>query len=386
MNDYFQYVHNLKGVTRYERFRPATKDAILTVLLRPLDDYNSLEKAILKVADERILQFISSHVNLKLFYDTIIFSTETSSYVEEVDFNDVHAIINLRRLNFTQYPNKLFRAVNTLLPESGIYIGCVETYANRKATIYRKTGKYLGQIIWLADFLVNRVIPRFWFLENLYYYFTDGQFHCVSDTEILGRLIYCGFEVVDTIHHNGLTYFIASKAGEPMKIKSPSNYPIIKLPRVGKHGRIIGIYKFRTMHPYSEFLQDYWIRKYGYNSKGKPANDWRITRWGKYMRKLWLDELPQMINVFRGEMKLVGLRPISLARYREFPEDMQIERIKHKPGCFPPYVALNMPDDKGNIEAERIYLRELAGHPYTTDLRYFWKAVYNIVTNKIRSS
>jgi hypothetical protein len=104
------------------------------------------------------------------------------------------------------------------------------------------------------------------------------------------------------------------------------------------------------------------------------------------MRKLWLDELPQMINVFRGEMKLVGLRPISLARYREFPEDMQIERIKHKPGCFPPYVALNMPDDKGNIEAERIYLRELAGHPYTTDLRYFWKAVYNIVTNKIRSS
>jgi len=72
---------------------------------------------------------------------------------------------------------------------------------------------------------------------------------------------------------------------------------------------MIGVYKFRTMHPYSEFLQDYMIRRNGYNKKGKPANDYRVTRWGSFMRKLWLDEVPQLINVFRGEMKLVGLRP-----------------------------------------------------------------------------
>jgi hypothetical protein len=85
-------------------------------------------------------------------------------------------------------------------------------------------------------------------------------------------------------------------------------------------------------------------------------------------------------------MKLVGLRPLSRVRYNEFPEDLQKDRINYKPGCFPPYVALNMPDDKMNIEAERIYIRDLKIHPYTTDLRYFLKAVYNIVTNKIRSS
>jgi len=43
-------------------------------------------------------------------------------------------------------------------------------------------------------------------------------------------------------------------------------------------------------------------------------------------------------------------------------------------------------DDKGNIEAERIYLRDLEKHPHLTDLRYFLMAVYNILSNKIRSA
>ena len=85
-------------------------------------------------------------------------------------------------------------------------------------------------------------------------------------------------------------------------------------------------------------------------------------------------------------MKLVGVRPLSLVRFNQFPEDLQIERIKYKPGCFPPYVALCMPDDKGNIEAERIYLRDKERNPYFTDIIYLFKAVYNIITNKIRSS
>jgi hypothetical protein len=88
----------------------------------------------------------------------------------------------------------------------------------------------------------------------------------------------------------------------------------------------------------------------------------------------------------KGEMKLVGLRPLSEVRYNQFPPDLKRKRILYKPGCIPPYVALKMPDDKANIEAERIYISDLAKHPYTTDVRYFVKAVYNILANKIRSS
>ena len=71
--------------------------------------------------------------------------------------------------------------------------------------------------------------------------------------------------------------------------------------RVGKKGKIIGVYKFRTMHPYSEFIHDYIIKTNGYNAKGKIKDDFRTSRWGKIMRKYWIDEIPQLYNVLKGE-------------------------------------------------------------------------------------
>ena len=85
-------------------------------------------------------------------------------------------------------------------------------------------------------------------------------------------------------------------------------------------------------------------------------------------------------------MKLMGVRPLSRVRFNQLPPEVQQDRIKLKPGCFPPYVALNMPDSHGNIEAEVIYLNDLKKHPYTTNIRYLFKAIYNILANKIRSS
>ncbi|HJZ40271.1 MAG TPA: sugar transferase [Bacteroidales bacterium] len=386
MDSYFQYVHNLKGGYRFERFKPATQHAITSHFIRQLDDLNALELGISGEADREVLSYVAEHLDLKIYHKSIILTTSTSSYVDDVDFNNVRAIINLRKVNNIQHPNKLFRAVNRLLPDSGIYIGRLETYTERKIVIYRQMGRYLGQFLWLVDFLLHRVIPRIPYLDELYYYLTNGEFHAISQSEVLGRLVYCGFEIADFRRINGLSYFVAIKIKEPSEQNHATHYPIIKLLRVGKHGKMIGVYKLRTMHPYSEFLQDYVIRLNGYNDKGKPADDFRVTRWGKSFRKLWIDELPQLINVLKGEMKLVGLRPLSEVRYNQFPPDLQRKRIRYKPGCIPPYVALKMPDDKANIEAERIYIRDLARHPYTTDIRYFIKAVYNILANKIRSS
>ncbi len=156
--------------------------------------------------------------------------------------------------------------------------------------------------------------------------------------------------------------------------------------RTGKNGVPIYVYKLRTMHPYAEYLQDYVLSLNGYSKIGKPADDFRITNWGKFLRKYWLDELPQIINVLKGEMKIVGIRPISQRFLDEFPEEIKKLRNKYKPGCIPAYVSLLKQSKDGFIEAEITYLKEKEKHPYFTDIKYFFNAFYNILTNRIRSA
>jgi lipopolysaccharide/colanic/teichoic acid biosynthesis glycosyltransferase len=100
-----------------------------------------------------------------------------------------------------------------------------------------------------------------------------------------------------------------------------------------------------------------------------------------------MDELPQLINVMKGEMKLVGVRPVSERYFHDIPMEMRKLRLTQKPGCIPPYVALNR---KGSVmsvlQAEKDYLVDKIRNPYFTDLKYFFQALFNIVVRKKRSA
>jgi lipopolysaccharide/colanic/teichoic acid biosynthesis glycosyltransferase len=382
MDSYLLQVHNLSRNPEFSRLSLRTKSAIVSLLRDSLSEKDTLEIVIRKESSSEVLEFIKKNLDIRREKKNIVFSTLAKSYVEDVDFNNLKAIIDFKRVNKIRHINGLFRAVNHLLPEGGIYVGRLETYWERKLKIYGKYGRKFGRLLWTGDFILNRIIPRVRFLQSFYYRITKGEYHSMSRAEVLGRLVYCGFRLQDFTIVDGLSYFVAVKAGTPCPKQISSFYPVIRLQRVGQQGKMIGVYKFRTMHPYAEYLQDYVVRLYGYNHMGKPDHDFRLTRWGKWMRRFGIDELPQLINVLKGEMKLVGLRPLSQVRYREFPKDLQLQRIKYKPGCVPPYIALRMPDDQMNIEAERIYLRELTNHKHTTDFIYFFMAVFNLLTHK----
>lgn len=95
--------------------------------------------------------------------------------------------------------------------------------------------------------------------------------------------------------------------------------------RIGKDGKIINVYKFRTMVDNAEGL----IRKFTpeqlkkFNENFKLEDDPRITRIGKFLRKTSLDELPQLLNILKGELSIIGPRPIvsnELERYGENKE------------------------------------------------------------------
>lgn len=315
-----------------------------------------------------------------------LMNTNDPNLIFEESFKDVRGLINLTRVNDFTSINNFFVKINSCLPDAGIFIGCVETTDIRKKKHFSSRFRLAKNLMWFHQFMLHRVHAKSKLTKALYLKMTNRKYRWLTKAEVLGRLVCCGFEVIEYREINGLLYFVVMKTRKPnYSIKSTFG-PLFAMQRIGKGGRPINVFKVRTMHPYSEYLQDFVIRLNGYNAVGKPANDFRLTRWGKFFRKYWLDEIPQFFNVLKGEMAIVGMRPLSRTRFRELPEDVQRERIKFKPGCIPPYVALLMPDAEGNIEAERIYMREKQKHPVWTDVKYFFLSVYNIVTGKIRSS
>ena len=91
-------------------------------------------------------------------------------------------------------------------------------------------------------------------LKNLYFAVSKGRNRTFHRVEILGRLYHAGFEVVYENTAHGEFRVIARRAKEPIREGIPSSSPIAKLRRVGKGGKIITVYKFRTMYSYSEYL------------------------------------------------------------------------------------------------------------------------------------
>jgi lipopolysaccharide/colanic/teichoic acid biosynthesis glycosyltransferase len=101
--------------------------------------------------------------------------------------------------------------------------------------------------------------------------------------------------------------------------------------RIGLGGQPFRMLKFRSMHEDAERLEDSLISPSG-GPFFKVRRDARVTPFGRFMRRLSLDELPQLLNVLRGEMRLVGPRPLLVREYRDLPVDVQEWRFRVKPG------------------------------------------------------
>ena len=150
---------------------------------------------------------------------------------------------------------------------------------------------------------------------------------------------------------------------------------------------MIGVYKFRTMYSYSEYLQPYMLEYEGLQEGGKFAHDYRVNGWGKLLRKSWLDELPMFINVLKGQMKLVGVRPLSRHYFSLYTPEMQDLHISVKPGLLPPfYYDEHSPVTLEDVQAsEKRYIDAYHARPFATDWRYFWGTVGNILFKHKRS-
>jgi lipopolysaccharide/colanic/teichoic acid biosynthesis glycosyltransferase len=118
-----------------------------------------------------------------------------------------------------------------------------------------------------------------------------------------------------------------------------SGFPVIYCQkRNGKDGKQFVMYKFRTMITDAEKQKSRYIK---YNEASGPAfkirNDPRFTRIGKLLSHTGLDELPQLFNVLKGEMSLIGPRPLPVAEAAKL-NSWQREREQVKPGIISPWI------------------------------------------------
>lgn len=239
--------------------------------------------------------------------------------------------------------------------------------------------------ICVCQFLVHQALPKLPGMKEPYLALTKGRHRALSRVEVWGRLAYHGFDVLGEQAIGRENYLVARKTKTPSDNPSPSWYPVITLDRVGLHGQIIKIHKIRTMYPYSEFLQKRVFEENRLTGTGKFNNDYRITRAGRIMRKYFLDELPQCIDWLRGEIKLVGIRAMSLHFFSLYPREYQELFLKVKPGILSPLFDENTVDFNQIVETESRYLKSYLKNPVLTDISYFWKAIQQIVLQGTRS-
>lgn len=161
--------------------------------------------------------------------------------------------------------------------------------------------------------------------------------------------------------------------------KGPAVYRQI---RIGKNGKLFSIYKFRTMvinadDILEELLKDEKVKE-EYKKKMKLPNDPRITKIGKILRKTSLDEIPQLFNVLKGDMSLIGNRPY-LPREKKDMDEYYNQIIKTKPGISGYWQVSGRSNTtfKERCILESYYSNNVS---FLFDLKIFFKTFYVVFT------
>ncbi len=335
-----------------------------------------------------LFDFLDQQLDLEKIYKDRALILSTDEYLSLHTTANVHGLsllLNLQRVNDQRFLNRYFLEVHRLMKKGAYFVGKVQTYRNVRARFKRKYSRNLAFVLSVLHFGLHRLLPKLPITKQVYFALTKGRNRAISKAEVLGRLSFCGFEIMTAQDFEDYLYFIVRKTKQPSTVTDPSYGPLIALKRTGSKGQPIWVYKFRTMHPYSEFLQDYIYALNQLSPGGKIADDFRVTEYGKIMRKLWLDELPMLYNWLRGDLQLIGVRPLSRHFFSLYPAHVQRLRQETKPGLLPPFYA-DMPKTLEEIcSSEEKYLCSYFQAPFKTQVRYLFLTMYNIVVKGARS-
>ena len=165
-----------------------------------------------------------------------------------------------------------------------------------------------------------------------------------------------------------------------LAIKIESKGPVFfKHTRIGKNGKIIKIYKFRSMVENAEEL----IKKFTpeqmkeYKENYKLTNDPRITKIGKVIRKTSLDELPQLINIIKGDLSIIGPRPVVQDELEKYGANAE-KFLSVTPGLTGYWAAngRSCTTYEQRMEMELFYVDNLS---FKMDMKVFFKTILSVI-------
>ena len=334
-----------------------------------------------------LYDFISENINIHSIdiMKAHVVSLDAGPVPPEILNEPCSFVLNFAEFNHSQRLNQKFIEINKKIQKNGILVGCFKSLRQNKDGFYQRNPKSLATISYFFHFVYRRIFPKLLLIRKMYFLFTKGRNRVISVAEMLGRLAFCGFKIRALKEIDNKCWFIAEKKTPHLEDKHPSYGMIFKQKRIGNEGKEIQIFKLRTMYPYSEYLHDFVVRKFSLNEISKIHDDFRITGWGKFLRKYWIDEFPMVINLIRGDVKLVGVRPLSFSLYDTYPDSLKKQRNKAKPGIMPPFYA-DMPENMDAVyKSELDYLTEFLKNPIKTDVKYFFKITKNILFHHAQS-
>lgn len=168
-----------------------------------------------------------------------------------------------------------------------------------------------------------------------------------------------------------------------LAIKLESRGPVFfKHTRIGKDGKIIKIYKFRSMVENAEDL----IKKFTpeqmkeYQENYKLSNDPRITKVGKILRKTSLDELPQLINILKGDLSIIGPRPVVAEELKKYGTNIK-KFLSVTPGLTGYWAAngRSCTSYEQRMQMELFYIDNLS---FKLDVKVFFKTIGAVLNRR----
>lgn len=168
-----------------------------------------------------------------------------------------------------------------------------------------------------------------------------------------------------------------------LAIKLESKGPVFfKHTRIGKDGKIIKIYKFRSMVENAEDLIDKFTPEQmkEYQENYKLSNDPRVTKVGEFLRRTSLDELPQLINILKGDLSIIGPRPVVADELKKYGTNIK-KFLSVTPGLTGYWAAngRSCTSYEQRMQMELFYIDNLS---FKLDVKVFFKTIGAVLNRR----